>query len=56
MTLTATGLRGAADRLIAAAAAPEQCDPVRDILGATDIAAAYAVQRLLADDSVARRT
>ena len=33
MTLTTTGLRVAADRLIAAAAAPRQCDPVRDILG-----------------------
>jgi hypothetical protein len=27
MTLTTTGLRAAADRLIAAAAAPLQCDP-----------------------------
>jgi 2-keto-4-pentenoate hydratase len=42
MTLTTTGLRAAADRLIAAAAAPLQCDPVRDILGDSDIAAAYA--------------
>jgi 2-keto-4-pentenoate hydratase len=54
MTLTTTGLRAAADRLIAAAAAPQQCDPVRDILGGTDIAAAYAVQRLLTQDSERR--
>jgi 2-keto-4-pentenoate hydratase len=54
MTLTTTGLRVAADRLIAAAAAPRQCDPVRDILGDNDIAAAYAVQRLLTEDSLAR--
>jgi 2-keto-4-pentenoate hydratase len=54
MTLTTTGLRAAADRLIAAAAAPQQCEPVRDILGETDIAAAYAVQRLLTEDSERR--
>ena len=54
MTLTTSGLRAAADRLIAAAAAPQQCDPVRDILGGTDIAAAYAVQRLLTEDSQQR--
>jgi 4-hydroxy 2-oxovalerate aldolase len=38
MTLTTTGLRAAADRLIATAAAPLHCDPVRDILGEADIA------------------
>jgi 2-keto-4-pentenoate hydratase len=54
MTLTTTGLRAAADRLIAAAAAAQQCDPVRDILGGTDIASAYAVQRLLTEDSFRR--
>jgi 2-keto-4-pentenoate hydratase len=54
MTLTTSGLRAAADRLIAAAAEPRQCDPVRDILGDTDIAAANAVQRLLTEDSLAR--
>jgi 2-keto-4-pentenoate hydratase len=54
MTITTTPLREAADRLIAAAAAPRQCDPVRDILGDSDIAAAYAVQRLLTEDSLAR--
>jgi hypothetical protein len=50
MTLTTTPLRDAADRLIAAAAAPRQCDPVRDILGNSDIA--YAVQRLLTEHSL----
>jgi 2-keto-4-pentenoate hydratase len=54
MTITTTPLREAADRLIAAAAAPRQCDPVRDILGDNDIASAYAVQRLLTEDSLAR--
>jgi 2-keto-4-pentenoate hydratase len=54
MTLTTTGLREAADRLIAAAAGPLACDPVRDILGDHDIASAYAVQRLLTEDSLAR--
>jgi 2-keto-4-pentenoate hydratase len=54
MALTTTRLREAADRLIAAAAAPRQCDPVRDILGDRDIAAAYAVQCLLTEDSLAR--
>jgi 2-keto-4-pentenoate hydratase len=54
MTLTSTGLRAAADRLIAAAAAPLQCEPIREILGDTDIRSAYAVQRLLTADSLAR--
>lgn len=54
MTLTTSSLRAAADRLIAAAAEPRQCDPVRDILGQTDIAAAYAVQQLITEDSLAR--
>lgn len=54
MTLTTSGLQEAADRLIAAAAAPLQCAPVRDILGDSDIAAAYAVQRLLTEDSLTR--
>ena len=54
MTLTTSALHEAADRLISAAAAPRQCDPVRDILGDSDIAAAYAVQRLLTEDSMTR--
>jgi len=54
MTLTSTVLRAAADRLIAAAAAPLQCDPVRDLLGEADVVSAYAVQRLLTEDSLRR--
>jgi 2-keto-4-pentenoate hydratase len=54
MTATPKALREAADRLIAAAAAPKQCEPIRDIIGDRDIAAAYGVQRLLTEDSVAR--
>lgn len=54
MTFNNTQLRAAADRLLAAAAVPRQCDPVRDILGGADIASAYAVQRLLTADSLAR--
>jgi len=54
MTRTTTALRQAADRLISAAAAPLQCDPVRDILGDHDIASAYAVQQLLTEDSLAQ--
>jgi len=46
-------LREAADRLIAAAARPAQCEPVRDLLGDHDIDAAYAVQRLITEDSLA---
>jgi 2-keto-4-pentenoate hydratase len=52
MTLTTTSLRDAAERLIAAAAAPQQCDPVRDILGNSDIASAYAVQGLMTEHSL----
>jgi 2-keto-4-pentenoate hydratase len=54
MTVTTTRLRAAADCLIKAAAVPRQCDPVREILGDNDIPSAYAVQRLLTEDSVAR--
>ena len=54
ITLTTTPLREAAGRLIAAAAARQPCDPVRDILGNSDIASAYAVQRLLTEHSLAR--
>ena len=54
MTLTTTPLREAADRLIAAAAEPLQCDPVRDILGDKDIASTYEVQRLLTEPSLAQ--
>jgi len=54
MTLTQPELRKAADRLIAAAGAPCQCEPVRNILGDNDIAAAYAVQNLITQDSLNR--
>jgi 2-keto-4-pentenoate hydratase len=54
MTLTSTGLRAAANRLIAAAAAPLQCDPLRDLLGEADVVSAHAVQRLLTEDSLRR--
>ena len=46
MTLTTSGLGEAADRLIAAAAAPRQCDPLRDILSDSDIAADVALDFL----------
>jgi threonine dehydrogenase-like Zn-dependent dehydrogenase len=46
MTFTTTRLREAADRLIAAAAAPLQCDPVRDILGDHDIASSEPITRV----------
>jgi 2-keto-4-pentenoate hydratase len=52
MSLITTDLRAAADRLIAAAAEPLQCDPVRDILGDNGIASAYEVQRLLTEHSL----
>jgi 2-keto-4-pentenoate hydratase len=54
MTLTTSGVQAAAQRLIAAAAEPRQCTPVRDVLGEHDIASAYAVQQLLTEDSLAR--
>ncbi|MCX2932339.1 fumarylacetoacetate hydrolase family protein [Mycobacterium sp. CVI_P3] len=54
MSLTHVRLREAASRLIAAADAPRQCEPVRDLLGDNDIAAAYAVQNLITEDAVMR--
>jgi 2-keto-4-pentenoate hydratase len=54
MTLTSTQLRAAADRLGAAATGAQQCEPVRDVLGDRDITAAYSVQRMLTEDSLAR--
>ena len=54
MPLSPSVLRAAADRLITAEATPRQCDPVRDILGDNDIAAAYAVQNLITADSLSR--
>lgn len=52
-TNTTSRHRDAADRLITAARTRAQCEPVRDVLGVDDIASAYAVQRLLTEDSVA---
>lgn len=54
MSLITTDLRAAADRLIAAAAKPLQCDPVRDTLGDNDIASTYEAQRLLTEHSLAQ--
>ena len=45
MTLSATGLRAAADRMIAADAEPRQCPLGRDVLGDHDIASAWMTQR-----------
>ncbi|MFE8013911.1 2-keto-4-pentenoate hydratase [Streptomyces antibioticus] len=44
----------AAERLALAEAERRPCAPVRDLLGPTDIAAAYAVQQQLAQDRLAR--
>lgn len=54
MAPTQTQLREAAGRLLAAEAAPKQCAPVREIIGDTDIPAAYAVQNLITADSLRR--
>ena len=54
MAPTQAQLQEAADRLLAAEAAPKQCAPVREILGDTDIPAAYAVQNLITADSLRR--
>ncbi|OPX10660.1 2-keto-4-pentenoate hydratase [Mycobacterium sp. AT1] len=53
-TLPGTLLRDAADRLIGAAASGIQCDPIRDLVGGTDIATGYAIQRLLTETSLAQ--
>jgi 2-keto-4-pentenoate hydratase len=42
-------LQGLAD----AAATARPCQPVRDLLGSTDVESAYAVQRLLTDQRLA---
>lgn len=41
---TPAAVREAADRLLSAAASGQPCAPVRDLIGADDIATAYAVQ------------
>lgn len=49
-----TAVAQAANRLAAAMALRRPCAPVRDLLGATDIDAAYAVQQTLARQRIAR--
>ena len=51
--MTAEPVAAAADRLSAAAANRTPCAPVRDLLGATDLALAYAVQRMLTEARIA---
>lgn len=46
-------VQDAAARLIAAARSGHPCDPVRDLIGSSDISAAYAVQRLVVSRSLA---
>lgn len=48
------GVRDAADRLLTATATRTPCAPVRHVLGDTDLATGYAVQRLLTQDRLAR--
>ncbi|WP_439678676.1 2-keto-4-pentenoate hydratase [Embleya sp. MST-111070] len=47
-------VRAAAERLLDAAATGVACAPVRDLIGPGDLAAAYAVQRRIVDDRLAR--
>jgi 2-keto-4-pentenoate hydratase len=47
-------LRDAADRLVEAARTGVPCPPVRDLIGTTDVATAYAVQQLVNNDRIAR--
>lgn len=49
LTHTDSAIIAAADRLTAASATARPCPPVRDLLGTTDVDAAYAVQQLLTD-------
>ncbi|HEY2195161.1 MAG TPA: fumarylacetoacetate hydrolase family protein [Actinomycetospora sp.] len=57
MTAPAIGsreaIRAAAERLADAARTGVPCAPVRDLVGSTDIDAAYAVQKVLRDEAVA---
>jgi 2-keto-4-pentenoate hydratase len=46
-------IRAAAERLIEAARSGVPCAPVRDLVGPTDVDAAYAVQTILRDEAVA---
>jgi 2-keto-4-pentenoate hydratase len=52
-TASATALAEAAGRLRNAAATRIPCPPVRDLIGSDDVAAAYAVQRLVAEARLA---
>ncbi|CAI7978341.1 2-hydroxypentadienoate hydratase [Frankia sp. Hr75.2] len=52
--MTSEPVRAAADRLIAAATTAEPCPPVRDLIGSGDLAAAYAVQREVSADRLAK--
>ncbi|WP_126635299.1 2-keto-4-pentenoate hydratase [Embleya hyalina] len=47
-------VRAAAERLLEAAADGIACAPVRDLIGPGDLSAAYAVQRRVVDDRLAR--
>jgi 2-keto-4-pentenoate hydratase len=54
MTVAREDVQEAARRLISAADRRKQCGPVRDTLGDNDVEAAYAVQRLITEDSLRR--
>lgn len=46
-------VRTAAERLLAATATGQPCEPVRDLIGSEDVSAAYAVQELLTMERLA---
>ena len=52
-TATSTPVREAAQRLLDAARTGTPCPPVRDLIGATDVATAYAVQQQLTEARLA---
>jgi 2-keto-4-pentenoate hydratase len=51
--VTDAAIAAAAERLSLAASSGQACQPVRDLIGATDIQAAYAVQQRLTEAAVA---
>ena len=53
-TTTDAAIAAAADRLLCASDAGVPCPPVRDLIGADDLAAAYAVQQRVAQARLAR--
>jgi 2-keto-4-pentenoate hydratase len=53
MAARRAGISEAALRLRVAASTGVPCPPVRDLIGSADVAAAYAVQRILAEERVA---